>query len=156
VPYARRFNHLAAAATHPNGGRLLTRRRKSSRRVPSVFTTERDSNSATTCAPCSYDNSEREYCYEEGSFRGAPFCTATLADPLVNAPAPRVVSLGVSRFLPFWQGFASNAKGYAALSVSRFADRGAVATFKVGSEPRIFVLKLSDSLINRRCGVNSL
>ena len=56
--------------TGENISRLLTTRYESSKRVPIVFDTERDSNSATAYAASSYDNRKREYCYEEGSFRG--------------------------------------------------------------------------------------
>jgi hypothetical protein len=53
----------------PKCALLSTHRAYSSRRVPTVFPTERDSNSGTSYAT-SLRESQRENCYEEGSFRG--------------------------------------------------------------------------------------
>ena len=44
-------------------------------------TTERDSNSAIHAAPTTYSFSKREYCYEEGWFRGASGFSTSKSPP---------------------------------------------------------------------------
>jgi hypothetical protein len=55
-----------------------------SKRVPFVLGTERDSNSTSNDLTITYGFEKREYCYEEGSFRGACFSVTKPADILVN------------------------------------------------------------------------
>jgi hypothetical protein len=116
--------------------------------------TERDSNSATTYAATSYDNRKREYCFEEGSFRGAPFFSTKLAATPVNARRRELSLAAFSRFLAFPQGLTSIAISFPALSVSRDAERRAESTIMVATGPRNLGPKLSESLINRPLRVN--
>jgi len=63
--------------------------------VPTDFKIERDSNSATTAISTAYVIRKREYCYEEGTFRGA-------SNPLIQhtlRQTPRVKSPGVFSFI---------------------------------------------------------
>lgn len=55
----------------------------SSKRVPTLFATERDSNSLTDCTERTYGFRKTEYCNEEGSFRGAFLVCGISADPRV-------------------------------------------------------------------------
>ena len=64
---------------------LLTNSRKVRRGFLSSGRTERDSNSVIAAATGTCDIRKREYCYEEGSFRGARLGCEISADPLVNA-----------------------------------------------------------------------
>ncbi len=69
-----RFNKSIAGVANPaevsrQNYLALTSHSSSSKRVPTVLATEMDLNSATSCAACFYANRQREYCYEEGSFR---------------------------------------------------------------------------------------
>ena len=71
-----------------------------SKSVPFVLATERDSNSATCFAAITYGIRKREYCYEEGSFRGADIRSSNSTDPLVYAKRPgksRLRRLSISR-----------------------------------------------------------
>ena len=63
---------------------LLTHPSRSSKRVPIVLATERDSNSATCVSPATCDFRSRAHCYEESSFRGAFLTGANLRSPLVD------------------------------------------------------------------------
>jgi hypothetical protein len=60
----------ALAREREEGFDPVNQQPKSSRRVPFDFATERDSNSVTAAATDTCVNRQREYCYEEGSFRG--------------------------------------------------------------------------------------
>ena len=61
---------------------LLTRHQKSSKRVPTVFAIERDSNSANDCAASTYEIRKRENCFEEELARGG-------AQPRPSATRPK-------------------------------------------------------------------
>ena len=79
----------------------------SSKRVPNVLATERDSNLATCFAVSTYGFRKREYCYEEGSFRGARLLSMERNDTPVNARGRKIGRWAYCVFGPFLRGFAT-------------------------------------------------
>ena len=146
---------LLALARCVPGTPLLTRDRKSSKRVPIVFATERDSNSVSRFATGACDIRKREYCYEEGSFRGADFSAAKLADPLVYKKRREPTALGVLRLPVNLQQLATmRASGPLSRRTAR-SSRRTPKTPGLRSDDSFSVSKLSRSPFNRASGVNN-
>jgi hypothetical protein len=114
----------------------------------SIFSTEAVLESRSRCAIMLSVSMKREYCFEEGRFRGADFFVAKLAAKLVYAHRREQPSLGVLCFLPFWQRFTSIPVGCSALSVLEVIERGAEPTMTIGLGPQLLGMKLSESLLN--------
>jgi len=70
----------------------------SSNRVAFVLPTERDSNSISRCITGTYDLRKREYCYEEGCFRGAISNREIAADNPVNTKRRELPLPAFSRY----------------------------------------------------------
>ena len=106
-----------------------------SKRVPSERATERDSESAILAGETGYSVRKREYCYEEGSFRGAFHSASKLADN----PLTKIAERFVSRRFAFraYSARVSRRTGLPPkLSVSKNAFWGAVPTMGFGFDPR--------------------
>jgi len=89
----------------------------SSKRVPTNLATERVSNSPTTAISTAYVIRKREYCYEEGSFRGAfpDSCEKRLPASKHRRPMhphrpSRVLSPCFQHFLKFARGIVTRVR----------------------------------------------
>jgi hypothetical protein len=84
------------------------------------FGTERDSNSPTAAVSTDYGIRKREYCYEEGTARGADLFSAERNHTPVNARHREIGRRAFRVLGQFWQGFATNPP---AASRSLFRER---------------------------------